>query len=334
MNQLIFTFLMVIALSACNQTKQTPDVSSIKINLVTQRFENSFFQIDTLHLDASLNQLNQQYPGFAKDFLFNILGTTPATASIDVPAFIQSYQSIYSSTQLNKTQFDTAVIAIKKGFQYFHYYFPEYALPKYCISFIGPINSFGTIITPDAIAIGLQLFLGKDHPLYTSEQGQSLYPRFVSRRFEPAYIPVNAMKNIIEDMYPNKTVGKPLVEQMIESGKRLYLLDLFLPHIADTLKTGYTQIQLDACYKSEQNIWSMFIQNDLLFQTDPLYTRDYINDGPTTQTLGGGSPGNIGQFVGWQIVKKWMSKNKSTTLKSLMEKDASKLFAESKYKPT
>jgi|LakMenEpi03Aug12_release.lakeMendotaPanAssembly.Ray.scaffolds.fasta_scaffold00171_64 hypothetical protein len=334
MKQLIFTFFILFSLFGCNQGKKIPNVSSIKIDLVTERFETSFFKLDTFQLDASLNQLNQQYPGFAKDFLFNILGTTPAAVYKDVPAFIHSYQTIYSSTRSNNAQFNASVADIKKGFQYVHYYFPQYILPKKCISFIGPINSFGTIITTDAIAIGLQLFLGKNHPLYTSEQGQSMYPAFISRRFEPDYIPVNAMKSIIDDMYPNKSIGKPLIEQMVESGKRLYLLDLFLPHIADTLKTGYTQIQLDACFKSEQNIWSMFIQNELLFQSDPQFTRDYINDGPTTQTLGEGSPGNIGQFVGWQIVKKWMNKNKLATLKDLMEKDPGKLFAESKYKPT
>ena len=334
MKQLIFIFLLGFSLIACDQNRKTPNVSSIKIDLVSQRFEQDFFALDTLKLDASLSRLNQQYPRFIKDFLYNILGTTPSTATKDVPAFIYSYQSIYANTQSNNNQFNSSFEAIKKGFQYVHYYFPEYQLPKKCISFIGPINSYGSIITTDAIAIGLQLFLGKDHPLYTSEQGQSHYPAFIARRFDPAYIPVSALKNIIDDMFPNKTVGKPLIEQMVESGKRMYLLDLFLPQIADSLKTGYTQIQLDACYKSEQNIWSMFIQNDLLFQTDPQYTRDYVNDGPSTQALGEGSPGNIGQFVGWQIVKKWMNKNKAIKLKDMMDKDPGKLFAESKYKPS
>ncbi len=334
MKQLFFIILIGFSQIACNQSKKTPNVSSIKIDLVFQHFEQDFFALDTLKLDASLNRLNQQYPRFTKDFLYNILGTTPNSAFKDVPSFIQSYNSIFQNTNLNKTQINGAFTAIKKGFQYVHYYFPEYPLPKKFISFIGPINSYGSIITSDAIAIGLQLFLGKDHPLYASEQGQSLYPAYISRRFDPVYIPVSALKNIIDDMYPNKSVGKPLIEQMVEAGKRMYLLDHFLPHLADSLKIGYTQIQLDACFKSEQNIWSMFIQNDLLFLTDPQYTRDYINDGPTTQSLGEGSPGNIGQFIGWQIVKKWMTKNKEISLKDFMIVDPGKLFAEAKYKPS
>ncbi len=79
-----------------------------------------------------------------------------------------------------------------------------------------------------------------------------------------------------------------------------------MPETADTLKTGYTKNQLDGCYKNEQTIWSFFVQNDLLFTTDPSLIKDYMNDAPQTQAFGQDSPGFIGQFVGWQIVKKWM----------------------------
>jgi len=120
---------------------------------------------------------------------------------------------------------------------------------------------------------------------------------------------------------------------MIESGKRMYLLDQLMPGTPDSIKTGYTQKQLDGCYESEKNIWSFFVQNDLLFKTDPNLNRDYINDGPNTPALGEASPGNIGQFVGWQIVKKWMDKNITVTLDALMNKNAKEIFDEAKYKP-
>jgi hypothetical protein len=187
-------------------------------------------------------------------------------------------------------------------------------LPTKLISFIGPINSYGNIITANALAVGLQLYMGGDYPLYLSEAGQQMYPRFISRRFDPAYIPVNCMKNIIDDMYPNSGMGLPLVEQMVESGKRMYVLDQLLPNMPDTLKTGYTAQQLEGSYESEKNIWSFFVQNDLLYKADPNLTRDYMSDGPNTPALGDASPGNIGQFVGMQIVAKWMEKNKNLAL--------------------
>ncbi len=333
MQRLIYLFLVLLIFTACNQNNQQPNVSNITITVIEQRYEQDFFKVDTLYLKASLHQLDQRYKGFNSDFLYNILGTTTEAAQKDIPAFINSYRSIYQDANLVFKNTRPWVDEIKKGFQYVKYYFPEYQLPKKIITFIGPINSFGTIITPEAIAIGLQLFLGKNHPLYASEQSQSFYPAYLSRRFEPAYIPVASLRNIVEDIYPESALGKPLVEQMVESGKRLYLLDHFLPMLADSLITGYSDEQFRTCVDNEKNIWSFFIQNDLLYKTDPQFTRDYMNDGPSTQVFGSKSPGNIGQFVGWQIVKKWMNKNPKMGLRQLLQKNPAQLFEEAKYKP-
>lgn len=313
--------------------RNRPDVSGINVPLAVQRFEKDFFAIDTQHIDPSLDRLQAQYPGFTQDFLFNILGTSKDSVYRDIPAFLRTYGDMNRQAAEIFRDFSKTESEVKKGLQHVRYYFPAYRLPSRLITFIGPINSYGNIITTDALAVGLQLYMGANYPQYLSTMGQQLYPLFVSRRFSKEYIPVNCMRNIIDDMYPNNNLGKPLVEQMVESGKRLYLLDRLLPDAADTLKTGYTQSQLDECYASEKNIWSFFVQNDMLYRNDPNLTRDYMNDGPNTAALGEASPGNIGQFVGWQIVKKWMDKHPDTTPAELMSKDNRKLFDEAKYKP-
>lgn len=318
---------------ACKNVKQVPDVSAIKVSLQIERFEKDFFALDTLHPDASLQALNQAHPDFTQDFLFNILGASAGSAAKEVPAFIRSYVSMYQLAREKFKDFSSIEAEGKKGLQFTHYYFPAYKLPVKLITFIGPVNSYGNIITADALAVGLQLYMGRDYPLYLSEAGQQMYPLFISRRFEPAYIPVNCMKNIIEDMYPNNSIGRPLVEQMVESGKRMYVLDRLLPDVPDSIKTGYTQQQLTDSYESEKNIWSFFVQNDLLYKTDPNMTRDYMSDGPNTQALGKESPANIGQFVGMQIVTKWMGKNKDLSLDVLMKTPGKQIFDEAKYKP-
>ncbi|OYW78813.1 MAG: hypothetical protein B7Z27_06715, partial [Sphingobacteriia bacterium 32-37-4] len=162
----------------------------------------------------------------------------------------------------------------------------------------------------------------------------ALYPAYISRKFEPRYIPVSAMNNIVLDMYPEQMSGKPLIAQMVELGKRMYVVDHLLPQLSDTLITGYSLNQLDACLNNEKNIWSFFIQNDLLYKSDPQLIREYVTDGPFTQAFGKESPGNIGQFLGWQIVKKWMNKNKQLGFEALMKKNPVQLFEEAKYKPS
>lgn len=334
MNSRIIALFLLLSLGACRSAEDAPDISQIKIQLNQQHFEQDFFAIDTNQLENSIAALDKKYPGFTTVFLSNILALMPQSESADLKSFYKAYQPLYKqSTSIFKEQ-DNHIQKVTAGLKYTKHYFPSYRLPSKLITFVGPINSFGSILTEDAIAIGLQLFMGKDHPLYTSEEGQALYPAYISRKFEPGYIPVSAMNNIVLDMYPEQMSGKPLIAQMVELGKRMYVVDHLLPQLSDTLITGYSSKQLEACINNEKNIWSFFIQNDLLYKSDPQLVREYVSEGPFTQAFGKESPGNIGQFLGWQIVKKWMSKNNQISFDALMKKDALQLFEEAKYKPS
>ena len=324
-------------MSSC-KGRSIPDVSGIKVNVQTQRFEKDFFLIDTNNINQSLQQLQQKYPSFLQDFIFNILALpaqpdSAAAVGQQVKAFISSYRPLKDSSDKLFKDISATEREVRKGLQFVKYYFPAYKLPAKLITFIGPINSYGNILTADALAVGLQLYMGKNFFLYQSEAGQEMYPAYISRRFEKEYIPVNCIKTIVDDIFPDNNAGRPLVEQMIQAGKRLYVLDQLMPETADTLKTGYTQKQLQGCNANEQTIWSFFVQNDLLFTTDPSVTKDYMNDAPQTQVFGKDSPGFIGQFIGWQIVKKWMAKNEKTSLEQLLQTNPKTIFEQAKYKP-
>ena len=141
------------------------------------------------------------------------------------------------------------------------------------------------------------------------------------------------MKNIVTDIYPEKNEDQPLIIQMIEKGKRLYMLEHFLPKTESYKLIGYTENQLKDCYAHEGVIWNMFVKNTLLQSIEKSLIKNYVDEGPTTQELGEGSPGNIGTFSGWQIVRKYMQKNAATTLQQLINLDAETIFQEAKYKP-
>ena len=329
----VFFLAALSVLFACKQGSKTPDVSNIKVNLQVIRFEQAFFSIDTNQIDEALTKLNNDYPGFTKDYLFNILGTTPDSASKDIRLFQKTYRRLFDSSKQLFANIKPLEQALNKSLQYVKYYYPKYAIPTKLVSFIGPINSYGNIITTDAFGIGLQLYMGNNYSLYNTEMAQLLYPSYISRRFDQAYIPVNCMKNIIDDMYPNKNLGKPLVEQMVEAGKRQYLLKLFLPNMPDTLITGYTAKQLAICISNEASIWHYFIQNNLLYESNPDATKDYMNDGPNTPALGVDVPGLIGQFVGEKIVLKWLDKKGNVSPDILMQTPAKQIFEEAKYRP-
>ena len=45
--RLLFGFIIIAGLFSCNGKNEIPDVSSVKIQLNTRRFEQQFFALDT-----------------------------------------------------------------------------------------------------------------------------------------------------------------------------------------------------------------------------------------------------------------------------------------------
>ncbi len=335
-------------LFSCNNQNSAPDVSSIKVDLVTKRFEQDFFTMDTTNISASLEKITQKYPGFSGDFIHNILGLDldsmihgNAQQQFAVKKFICDYKPIKDSAEVIYKDFNKYSDEIKKGLQYVKYYFPDYPIPKSVITFLGPLDanfqtSFGIqgdVLTPDGIGIGLQLHLGSDFSFYQSIAGQTLYPAFISENFDAGHIAVNSMRNIADDLFEDKSSGKPLIEQMVEKGKFLFLISKFLPATPDYMLIGYSKTQMEAAKENEGVVWSFFLNNDLLNTQEQDIIKNYIGESPKTAEFGDNAPGNLGSFAGWQIVIKYMEKYPETTLTELMQMDAREIYGKSKYKP-
>jgi len=329
-------FLPLIIFIGCTDTKG-PDVSKIKVDIPIERFDKSFFSIDTNNTGAGLNELMKEHPDFYTDFIQQILGVSGSDTNkvtLDVTKiFIRGYSPIYQSLSKQYSDVNWLQKDIQKAFQYVKYYFPDYKTPK-IILFVGPLDAPGVALTGSGIAIGLHQFAGKDFSAYQSMEAQQLFPAYISRRFEPQYIVVNCMKSVTEDIYPDRSGAKGLVEQMIEKGKQWWLLDKFLPATPDSLKTGFTEQQLNWCEANEGLVWNDIIvtQKDL-YTKDPMAIQNYIGEAPFTQSLGPSSPGNIGQWIGWQIIKKFADKNSSMSITDVLKTDARKILEEAKYKP-
>lgn len=335
--RLIVSLLLATLLFSCGQQKKTPDVSDIRVDLTVHRFEKDLFSLDTNKLAPQLDQLIAKYPSFGENFLSTILNTDPHwsadSATAYVKGFITAYRNVYDSAERVFADFDPYVAEIKKGIRFLTYYFPNYKAPANIITYIGPLDGYGDILSEDALIIGLHHHIGKNFSMYNLPWVQQVYAGYISNRFEPAYIAVNCMKNIVLDIYPEKTEDQSLVIQMVENGKRLYVLSKLLPATEEYKLIGYTEDQLKKCYKNEAVIWNLFAQNNLLQVTDNNITKNYIGEGPKTQELGEESPGNIGSFAGWQIVKKYMNKYPETKLPQLLNTPAETIFQEAKYKP-
>lgn len=344
---LICLFTAAVFVS-CNGNKNIPDVSSIKVNLQTKRFEKDFFSMDTTKVAASMKSILQKYPDFLPLFTANMLGLDLDSLLLPenkedeaVRMFIHDYMPLKDSAELLYNNFDKETSEIEQGLRFVKYYFPKYKIPQSIITFIGPINanfetSFGVqgdVLTTKSFGIGLQLHMGKYFSFYRSREGLEEYPDFLSNNFDKEHIPVNSMRNIVDDLFPKTLKGAALIEQMVDRGRRMYLLTKFLPKTPEYLCMGYTKKQMQDAEKNEAVIWDFFLNNNLLNKTDDNIVQNYIGESPKTAELGEDAPGNIGTFSGLQIVKKFMELYPNTSLAELMKTAPREIYDKSKYKP-
>lgn len=327
---------------SCRNKKDIPDVSGIPVQVSLQRFDLDFFSMDTMNLERSLGGMEQKYSSLTPLFLKNILGLDSQSAPAGIKKFLALNRSIEDSVNLVFKNTDFLKNEFRDAFRFLLYYFPGYPLPR-IITVTGPIDALAQsgngytpdFLGPDFLGISLQFYLGKNFPVYKDRFFiDNVAPLYRSRRFSKEYIIADAMQIIVDDIFPDKSNGRALIEQMVEKGKQWYLLDKFLPTTPDSIKTGYTGEQLDWCRENEGLIWAYLVKNENLNSIDPTTIQTYIGEGPFTQGFSQElSPGNIGQWIGWQIVKKWVVDHPELKPGDVMKTDPRKIIEEAKYKP-
>jgi hypothetical protein len=331
MNKILVGLSLVLFFSC--KSKDTPDVSHINVDVQIDRFEKTFFNLDTNTMQQSLADLRNAYPAFFPTFMRDILGVNPAdTATYPIiSAIISSYRSLNDTIQEKYRNLAWLQNELTYDFRFVKYYYPDYKIPR-VITFIGTLDAPGIVLTPQYLGIGLHQYVGKNFSAYQSAEVQQLYPAYISRRFDKEYISVNCMKAVVDDVYPDKSTGKPLIEQMIEKGKQWFLLDHFAPDAADSVKTGFTQKQLDWVTENEGNIWPVVLKENL-YSIEPAVIQTYIGEAPFTQNMPQASPGNIGQWIGWRIVQKLADRNKKLSVQEVLQTPAKAIFEGANYHP-
>jgi hypothetical protein len=314
-----------------------PDVSHIAMEVHIKRFDQDLYKLDTNHIQTALQQLNAAYPVFLPAYIEHIMNFGPYSDSSQLVQ-IQTrrlvgntdFRVLQDTINAQFPKLDALEKDLARSFRYIKYYFPEFKAPK-IVAFSSVISNYGAVTIDSVLGIGLDMYLGKDFPVYSMLPD---YPGYMIRKFSKEYITTNSIQVLSLQMYPAAEPSDQLIAQLVSAGKHQYFLEQVLPDVPDSVRLGYSKDQLEWCFDSEQMVWQFFIQQNLLYKADWQSNMHFINDGPSTQGMPEGSPGRIGAFVGWRIVGQYMKQHPEVTLKQLMEtKDAMKIFSQSKYRP-
>ncbi|WP_223648702.1 gliding motility lipoprotein GldB [Hymenobacter psoromatis] len=303
-----------------------PASNAPALPLPLHRLERSFFQIKN---PDEASQFMRDNPVFAQLYL-HADQAPPATLAT-------SLTKMATNPALQKLGQQTAVAfadsaALRRDmaamFGRVKYYFPDFQGPAVADTYVSGLVGQDIYINDKLLVISLDWFAGP----------QASYrpdlPGYMLRRYRPAYVLPTLALAVSGKYNKHQLTATSMLDQMVDQGKRLYFAGRMLPCAPDSLLMGYSEKELKSVKFNEPRIWGHFLEKDLLYATTPFLIQKYVGERPNVPEIDRTCPGRIGQWLGLQIVRKYMAEHPDVTLPQLMAlTDAQRLLNDSHYRP-
>ena len=314
----LFTILMVLCLffSCSNKNQNKIDLSTINVDFSVKRYDVDFYNATK----ETLPEVKEKYPYlFPQEFTDSLV-----FAKIND----QQEQELFAETQEIYQDFSSEEKQLKTLFEHVKYYNPQFTAPN-IVTMLSNIEYESRVIYADSLLlISLDVYLGNNHNFYGD------YPKYIKENNTKEHIIVDVSNAIIaKQLYSSNK--RSFIDKMIFEGKKMYLLDMYLPSISDKEKIGYSEEKLAWAKTNEEQMWMYFIDQKLLFSTNTALNKRFLDNAPFSKFYmeqDNLSPGKIGVWMGWQIVKSYMKHN-DVSLQELLKTSEEEVFNKSKYKP-
>lgn len=315
---ILLLFLLTVVVSCKNENQLEQEIEKIPMNIKIERFDELFSHVN----DKNLPKLKRDYPFmFSKKYTDSFwIARTQDTLQIKL---LEEVAKVFPNIDGQQNE-------INSLFQHIKYYFSEFTPPR-IITTTSFVDYRNKIILTDTIAlISIDTYLGSDHEFYQGIQ------KYIREDFNKSNMVVDLATEYAKK-YIYQGQNKTLLDEMIYFGKQLCFLDKVIPFKTEAERIGYTNEQLDWAHVNESYIWRYFVERELLFSTDSKLPGRFINPAPFTkfylEEIDSQSPGRLGQYIGWQIVKAYM-KNNEVSLKDMLIASPEYIFNNSKFKPS
>ncbi|MBP4140661.1 gliding motility lipoprotein GldB [Flavobacterium sp. P4023] len=312
---LLLVVFCLFILSCNKKNKVETAIAVIPLEVKVERFDQLFFETKPQDLD----KVKKQFPFFFPAGNDNSVWINKMQDPI--------WKEVYTEVQKKYANFEPEKEELETLFKHIKYYFPETKTPK-VITVIAEMDYNNKAIYADSLVIiSLELYLGKEHKFYQ-------FPNYLKQNFVEKQIAPDVVASFSTRKIP-PVLDKDLLTQMIYNGKQLYLKDLLLPEYSDAEKMGYTPEQITWCEENENYMWRYFIEREMLYNNDQKLISRFINPAPFSKfylEIDNDSPGRVGAWIGWQIVRSF-AKNNDMPISELLKMNAKELFEKSKYKP-
>lgn len=318
MKKILFAILVVLfTLQACKKEKKvSEDVSMIQLDLKVERFDREFTEAQP----EDISKLKQKFP-----YLF----PQQYSDSVWIAKMKDTLQiELSSEVKAVFPDFKQETEDLELLFKHTLYYFPKYRVPT-IVTVISDVDYANRVILADTLLlIGLDNYLGKEHKFYAGIEN------YIASGLDKDYL-ISDVASAFAKTRLRPTLDRTFLGQMIYYGKELYLKDRLMPLSTDAQKIVYSPEEIAWAEANEEQIWRYFIERELLYSTDNMLAPRFLDPAPFSKfrlELDNESPGRLGRWIGWQIVRSFMDNN-DVKLNQLMGLSADEIFKKSNYKP-
>jgi len=309
-------FALYVMISCSKKDALVINVSDISVKTTIKRFDQAFYTAEA----SELPELKNNYP-----YLFPV--QTPDSIWI-AKMQDEDEQLLFTETQKQYQNFNDEEAQLNTLFKHIKYYYKNFTEPT-VVTVLSNVDYESSVVYADSLLfISLDVFLGSESLIYED------FPAYIKHNFTKDHLVVAVAEALAEREIP-RTTNRTFLSRIIQRGKLLYMIDAFIPMVDDAHKIGYTSAQIEWAAFNDVDIWKYFIENEYLFSTDQELSRRFIDNAPFSKFFlanDNESPGRIGEWFGWQIVRSYMQNNK-VSLQQMLQTDNETLFKKSKYKP-
>ena len=311
--------LVLIAVSCKKDSELQKNIAKINTDIKVERFDRLFAEVAS----EELPNLKQTYPFMFSEKYSDSFWLAKKADTLQIKLFDEVHKAF--------TDFNNIESEVESLFNHLKYYFPEFNPPR-IITVTNDVDYRNRVIVTDTIAvIALDNYLGSEHEFYVYGN----IPKYVYQNLKKEQIAVDLAGEYAKK-YTYQSQKRTLLDEMIYFGKLLYFKDMVIPFKTEAERIGYSPEQLNWAIANESYIWRYFVERELLFSTDSKLPSRFINPAPFTkfylEEIDADSPGSLGQYMGWQIVRAYMQQN-DVSLKDMLIKSTEDIFNNTKFKP-
>lgn len=329
--KIILTTIMTFCLFSCTgQNSNIPaavtDAEPIHIN----RFDKDLYQLINTGDTSLIVGLNQKYPKMLELLGKGVLNMK----STSLPGYWNKLINFYSEPTLKKlyanaiqkyNQVQNIEIALGNGFAWLKICLPKITIPQVYMHISG-FNQ-NVLVSDNTLSLSIDKYMGADYPLYQEFFYEPQRSTMIPERIIPDYL-----TGWIMSEYPFVGKENVLLDRMLYEGKLKYLIQHAYPELSAELLMSYTNTELTWCKENESDIWKLVIERKHLYTPDQITTSKYFEIMPNNSLINN-APGNIGTWIGWQIITKYMNETNSTIEALMNNNDSQEILTASKYKP-